>query len=69
MKKSDFSALAENVQLLIQRHAELKAQYNALKEAEQHWLEERAQLVSKNEAARQKVEMMISRLKALEQES
>lgn len=69
MKNPDFAALANNVQLLIQRHAELKAQYAALKEAEQHWLEERAQLISKNETARQKVEVMISRLKALEQES
>lgn len=69
MKKPDFAALAANVQQLIQQHSELKAQYAALKEAEQRWLEERAQLISKNETARQKVEVMISRLKALEQES
>jgi cell division protein ZapB len=68
VKKPDFAALADNVQRLIQQHAELKAQYAALKEAEQRWLEERAQLISKNETARQKVEVMISRLKALEQE-
>ncbi len=69
MKKPDFATLAGKIQQLVQRHAELKAQYAALKEAEQRWLEERAQLISKNETARQKVEVMISRLKALEQES
>ncbi|MFB1010005.1 MAG: TIGR02449 family protein [Thiopseudomonas sp.] len=69
MKKPDFAALAGKIQQLVQRHAELKAQYAALKEAEQRWLEERAQLISKNETARHKVEVMISRLKALEQES
>ena len=35
---------------------------------EKAWREERAQLIEKNEMARHKVESMISRLKALEQD-
>lgn len=66
---SDFKALQDRVEQLVQQHVELKARYATLKEAEQRWLEERAQLIGKNETARQKVEMMISRLRALEQET
>jgi cell division protein ZapB len=40
-----------------------------LRVSEKAWREERAQLVEKNEMARVKVEAMISRLKALEQDS
>ncbi len=48
---------------------ELLEENQTLKASEQAWREERAQLVEKNELARSKVEAMISRLKALEQES
>jgi cell division protein ZapB len=50
------------VEQLIQRNTELKTQNKALRV-------ERGQLIEKNEIARQKVEAMISRLKALEQDS
>ena len=62
MKKTDLQALVQAVEQLIQRNAELTAQNKALRE-------ERVQLIEKNEVARQKVEAMISRLKALEQDS
>lgn len=62
MKSTDLQALAQVVEQLIQRNAELKAQNKALRV-------ERGQLIEKNEIARQKVEAMISRLKALEQDS
>ncbi|MBU2712600.1 TIGR02449 family protein [Zooshikella harenae] len=48
---------------------QLLEENQTLKASEQTWREERAQLVEKNELARSKVEAMISRLKALEQES
>ncbi|MGI0116095.1 TIGR02449 family protein [Zooshikella sp. RANM57] len=48
---------------------QLLEENQTLKANEQAWREERAQLVEKNELARSKVEAMISRLKALEQES
>ena len=62
MKNIDLQALVQAVEQLIQRNAELKAQNKALRV-------ERGQLIEKNEIARQKVEAMISRLKALEQDS
>ncbi|MFB0963803.1 MAG: TIGR02449 family protein [Pseudomonas sp.] len=62
MKSTDLQALVQVVEQLIQRNAELKAQNKALRV-------ERGQLIEKNEIARQKVEAMISRLKALEQDS
>lgn len=62
MKSTDLQALVQVVEQLIQRNAELKAQNIALRV-------ERGQLIEKNEIARQKVEAMISRLKALEQDS
>ncbi|NLU12192.1 MAG: TIGR02449 family protein [Gammaproteobacteria bacterium] len=62
MKSTDLQALVQVVEQLIQRNAELKAQNKALRV-------ERGQLIEKNEVARQKVEAMISRLKALEQDS
>ena len=62
MKSTDLQAMVQVVEQLIQRNAELKAQNKALRV-------ERGQLIEKNEIARQKVEAMISRLKALEQDS
>jgi cell division protein ZapB len=62
VKSTDLQALVQVVEQLIQRNAELKAQNKALRV-------ERGQLIEKNEIARQKVEAMISRLKALEQDS
>lgn len=62
MKKTDLQALVQAVEQLIQRNTELSAQNKALRT-------ERAQLIEKNEVARQKVEAMITRLKALEQDS
>ncbi len=62
MKSTDLQALVQVVEQLIQRNTELKTQNKALRV-------ERGQLIEKNEIARQKVEAMISRLKALEQDS
>ena len=62
MKDTDLQALVEAVEQLIQRNTELRAQNRMLRE-------ERGQLIEKNEIAQQKVVAMISRLKALEQDS
>lgn len=69
VETSDLTRLAQAVEQLIRRNAELKQQYAALKQAQHDWQEERAQLINKNEVARQKVEAMIFRLKALERDS
>jgi len=66
VKNSDLTKLTLAVEQLISRNTELKQQCAALTQAQQQWLEERSQLISKNEMARQKVEAMIFRLRALE---
>ncbi len=62
MRHTDLQALVQAVEQLIQRNADLRAQNKNLRE-------ERGQLLEKNELAQQKVAAMISRLKALEQDS
>jgi len=69
VETSDLTKLAQAVEQLIRRNAELKQQYAALKQAQHDWQQERAQLINKNDVARQKVEAMIFRLKALERDS
>lgn len=66
MKNSDLAKLTLAVEQLISRNTELKQECAALAQAQQLWLDERTQLISKNEMARQKVEAMIFRLRALE---
>ncbi len=62
MQSTDLQALTQAVEQLIQRNADLRTQNKTLRE-------ERGQLLEKNEIAQQKVVAMISRLKALEQDS
>jgi cell division protein ZapB len=68
MEDVDLQALASKLDLLIQRVGQLKAQNRQLLASEKAWREERAHLIEKNEMARHKVESMISRLRALEQD-
>jgi cell division protein ZapB len=69
MEDTDLQALMARLELLITRVEQLKRQNGLLLAQEKSWREERAHLIEKNEIARQKVETMISRLKALEQDS
>ncbi|MDA7088799.1 TIGR02449 family protein [Pseudomonas sp. SA3-5] len=69
MEDVDLHALTTKLDQLIQRVEQLKARNRVLLANEQAWREERAHLIEKNEMARHKVESMISRLKALEQDS
>ncbi|MGX5221356.1 MULTISPECIES: TIGR02449 family protein [Pseudomonas] len=69
MEDADLQALTSKLELLVQRVEQLKAQNKILIAHEQAWRGERAHLIEKNELARHKVESMISRLKALEQDS
>lgn len=68
MEDVDLQALTTKLDLLIQRVEQLKEQNRQLLTSEKAWREERAHLIEKNEMARHKVESMISRLKALEQD-
>ncbi|MNJ57779.1 hypothetical protein D3C77_533820 [compost metagenome] len=69
MENAELQALAAKLEVLLRQHEQLKAHNRQLWANEKAWREERAQLVEKNEMARVKVEAMISRLKALEQDS
>ena len=69
MEDSDLHALMARLELLISRVEQLNRQNALLTAQEKTWREERAHLIEKNEIARNKVESMISRLKALEQDS
>ena len=69
MEDTDMQALMKRVELLLRHAEQLKSQNALLLAQEKSWREERAHLIEKNEIARQKVESMISRLKALEQDS
>ncbi|MNN41468.1 hypothetical protein D3C81_1555880 [compost metagenome] len=69
MQENDLQALMGRFELLIERVEQLKRQNALLVAQEKSWREERAHLIEKNEIARRKVESMILRLKALEQDS
>ena len=68
-QENDLQALMSRFELLIERVEQLKRQNALLLAQEKSWREERAHLIEKNEIARRKVESMIVRLKALEQDS
>ena len=68
-QENDLQALMSRFELLIQRVEQLKRQNALLVAQEKSWREERAHLIEKNEIAKRKVESMILRLKALEQDS
>lgn len=67
MEDADLHTLTAKIDLLIRRIEQLKTDQRILLANEQAWRLERAQLIEKNEMARQQVESMILRLKALEQ--
>ncbi|MFV3304886.1 TIGR02449 family protein [Pseudomonas sp. QE6] len=69
MEDADLHMLIAKFDQLLQRLEQLKAENRLLRANEKSWREERAHLIEKNELARQKVEAMILRLKALEQDS
>jgi len=69
MEDTDLHALMARLELLINRVEQLKRQNGLLIAQEKTWREERAHLIEKNEIARHTGESMISRRKALEQDS
>lgn len=69
MAKTQLQALEQKVDELIELCDQLDQENRSLKSQAHAWREERDQLVAKNMVAREKVEAMIQRLRALEQES
>ena len=57
--------LEQNIDALIERCAELDIEIDALRAKETSWMQEREQLIQKNQEARTRVEAMITHLKNL----
>jgi cell division protein ZapB len=68
MSAEQFRALEHQVDQLIYRCHQLEQENRSLRSQENTWRKERTRLIEKNELARTRVEAMIHRLKALEQE-
>jgi cell division protein ZapB len=68
MSAEQFRALEHQVDQLIYRCHQLEQENRGLRSQENTWRKERTRLIEKNELARTRVEAMIHRLKALEQE-
>ncbi|MEQ8858339.1 MAG: TIGR02449 family protein [Pseudomonadales bacterium] len=64
----EWAALDRKVTELIELCAVLSRENRALRAQQQNWTTERAKLIEKNELAKSRVESMITRLKALEQD-
>jgi cell division protein ZapB len=67
MPESQFKALEQKIDDLINLCTDLNRENVELKADVSGWQQERQQLVQRNETAMTKVEAMISRLKAMEQ--
>jgi len=69
MESQQLKLLDRKINDLIQLCEQLDRENRVLKNTAQSWQQEREQLIQKTEIARSKVEAMIIRLKALEQET
>jgi len=69
MAENQLKTLANKIDELIALCNELNRENQSLKRDSQSWHDERLRLVENNDLARVKVEAMINRLQALEQES
>jgi cell division protein ZapB len=68
MSSPDWAALEIKVAELVDLCKVLSRENRALRAQQQNWTTERAKLIEKNELAKSRVESMITRLKALEQD-
>jgi cell division protein ZapB len=66
MEQSELQALADKLDKLIDRCGRLERDNVMLRELQDDWNRERAQLMQKNDLARGKIEAMIGRLRSLE---
>lgn len=67
--ENDLQVLTDKIEELLEHIEQLRKENRQLRAHERGWREERAKLIEKNDLARHKVEAMILRLKALEQDS
>ncbi len=67
MDQSELQALADKLDRLVERCRQLEHDNAAMRQLQDDWNRERAQLMQKNDLAKNKIEAMIGRLRALEQ--
>lgn len=67
MEESRLQSFSEKIDKLLAHVKQLESDNAALREQQEDWHNERATLLQKNDLARNKIEAMIGRLKALEQ--
>ncbi|MCB1601991.1 MAG: TIGR02449 family protein [Xanthomonadales bacterium] len=65
--EGELRSLAEKLERLLNTNARLFEENRSLRAAQEQLAQERATLLAKNEQARSRVEAMITRLKAMEQ--
>jgi len=68
MAGDDWKTLENKIDELVELCNVLSRENRALRAQQQNWTTERAKLIEKNELAKSRVESMITRLKALEQD-
>ncbi|MGM0571005.1 TIGR02449 family protein [Marinobacter sp.] len=66
MEQSDLQAMADKLDRLIERCRKLEQDNAAMRELQDEWNRERAQLIQRNDLAKNRIEAMIGRLRALE---
>ncbi len=66
MEQPELQALADKLDRLIERCRKLEQDNADMRELQDSWNRERAQLIQKNDLAKNKIEAMIGRLRALE---
>lgn len=66
MEESRIQSFSEKIDRLLAHVKQLEADNAALREQQDDWHNERATLLQKNDLARNKIEAMIGRLKAME---
>ncbi len=67
MDQSELQALADKLDRLVERCRQLEHDNAAMRQLQDDWNRERGQLIQKNDLAKNKIEAMIGRLRALEQ--
>ncbi|MDC0663202.1 TIGR02449 family protein [Marinobacter sp. SS21] len=67
MDQSELQALADKLDRLVEHCRKLEQDNATMRQLQDDWNRERAQLIQKNDLAKNKIEAMIGRLRALEQ--
>lgn len=68
MAKFDIDLLEEHVDILIRKCGQLREENTSLRASQEHLVAERAELIEKTELARSRLEAMVARLKAMEEQ-